>query len=325
MNQCEKALQWATQYLTSEKKLTLVNLQKIIETSYSIVHEIKTTQGVVYLKKTPKALFQESKTLAFLSKQGCTNIPEFIAENSELHCFLMTSCGDESLRHLFNGHVDLSKLKLGILNYTKIQRFLENKVQQLLTLGIPDWRVDKFASLYHALIQQEQLLIGDGLQEKEIESLHQLYPTCVTLCESLSKYGLPQTINHCDFHENNMLLDRNTGDVSIIDWGEVVISHPFFSLNGCLWNITYFNELKQSDLAYGKIQSYCIASWLDCYDEKTLREMLNITSKLSGVFAALAYEQMYNATKDQEKTVQQEHPGSIAGCLRTFLNQNTLV
>jgi len=318
----EQALQWALEYLVTNNKLEIVTHEKIVETSYSAVHKINTTQGSVYLKQTPKALFLESKTLTYLNRKNCKNIPEKIAENKVLHCFLMTSCGDESLRHLFKKQIDLNMLSTGILNYTHIQRTLENRLSQLIALGIPDWRLENFSSFYQQLIQQEKLLISDGLSEKEINKLNESYKTCVNLCEALSKYQLPETINHCDFHENNMLLNKHTGEISIIDWGETVISHPFFSLNGCLWNITYFNQIKQTDTMYIKLQKQCIAPWLDLYEEKHLIDALNIANHLNGIFAALSYERIYSATMDQTRTVQQEHPGSIAGCLRTFLNHH---
>ena len=41
----------------------------------------------------------------------------------------MVDCGDHSLRTLFNGEVDFNQLTLGIVNYTSIQRALENKIK----------------------------------------------------------------------------------------------------------------------------------------------------------------------------------------------------
>jgi hypothetical protein len=121
-----------------------------------------------------------------------------------------------------------------------------------------------------------------------------------------------------------MLLDRKTGSINIIDWGEVVLSHPFFSLNGFLWNITHFNDVKTNDPIYKRLQLKCIEKWLNLHDKTSLTKALTIANKLSGIYAALGYEKLYIATKDQTITVQQEHPGSIAGCLRTFLNANSL-
>jgi len=322
MSKSEQALQWGMQYLTS-KKLSIGDYKKVAHTPYSVVYAIKTEEGnVFYLKKTPAALFLEPKVLDFLKKQKCKNIPEVLAKNSDLCCFLMTSCGDISLHQLFKEEIYLIKLNQGISNYTAIQRVVENKAQQLLSLGIPDWRLNKFAELYYQLIQQDKLLLEEGLSRSEIDRLNQLYPRCVELCKDLAKYQIPETIGHCDFHENNILLDNKTGAVNIIDWGEIVITHPFFSLTGCLWHVTYFNKLKRTDLAYRKLQSQCIAPWLNLCNEENLLNALNISDQLNGIYAALGYARMYIATQDQSSTVQQKHHGAIAGCLRSFLQHN---
>lgn len=130
----------------------------------------------------------------------------------------------------------------GISHYVSIQRKLENDTPMLLASGLLDWRLDKFPLLYRELIQETDLLIADGLSQKEIDALNQNYDFCEEQCEKLAKYKISETINHCDFQDNNILLSEETGELSIIDWGEVVISHPFFSLNTCLWNLTYFHR-----------------------------------------------------------------------------------
>lgn len=316
-NEHEKALQWAEHVLASN----IVAHQIVVETPWSVVYKIETTQCVVYLKQVPKALFLEPDILAFLHHHGCKNIPELIAIDPELHCFLTKSCGNVALRDLFKRKVDFPLLKIGIHSYTTIQRQLENKMQLTSALGIPDWRLNKFTSLYSELISQDKLLLDDGLAEEEINQLHLLHPTCQQLCDILSNHDIPETFSHSDFQENNMLLDEKTGSINIIDWGEAVIAHPFFSLNGCLWNLTYFNELKPTDSMYRKIQSECIVPWLNLYDEKTLLELLNIANQLLGIYAGLEYERLYVATQNNPtRTIRQEKRGSIAGCLRSFLN-----
>jgi hypothetical protein len=314
----EKTLQWAKSYLLLHEKSTLRH-RIVVETSYSVVYQLETTHDVFYVKQVPKALFLESQTVRFLNQHGCKNIPEIIAENAELNCFMMKACGTNSLRHLFNGDVNVDQLQQGILNYTNIQRLLESKIQTLLSLGILDWRLTHFPGLYEKLIQQDDLLIEDGLTTKEVEQLHQHYPTVVKLCTDLASYKIPETLSHCDFQFNNMLLDKKTGEITIIDWAETVISHPFFSLNGCLWNLTYFNVVKQTEQKYAMLQSACIAPWVVDYQEISLLKAFDLANQLLGIHAALAFQRIYRATQDQQKTVKQEHPGSIAGCLRTFL------
>lgn len=322
MEQSDQALEWAIEYLTAHTDEVRIYHEPIVQTSYSVVNKIKISVQTIYLKQTPELLFSEPRILTFLKQQDVNCIPKLVAENPDLLCFLMTSCGDKSLRHIFNKKINFEQLKQGIHNFTKIQRTLENKISELLKIGAPDWRLDQFSSLYYSLIQQDKLLISDGMTEEEINHLHQLHQICINLCERLSEYKIPETLAHCDFHDNNMLLDNTTQEINIIDLGETVIAHPFFSLNGCLWNITYFYATKETDLIYKNLQSACVASWANIYDETQLLTILNLANKLQGVFAALAYERIYVATKNQRKTVQQEHYGSIAGCLRTFINSN---
>lgn len=319
MEQADQALQWASEYLVSYFGNMDIHYGRIVETAYSIVHRIHTGMQVFYLKQTPELLFLEPKILSYLKNNGITSIPELLAENPSLNCFLMSSCGDISLRHFFNKNINVDLLKKGIIHFTNMQRALENKNSELFSIGVPDWRLEQFSSLYYSLIQKNELLISDGLTEKEIAHLHQLHTTCIDLCNALSTYRIPETLTHCDFHDNNMLMDDVTKEINIIDWGETVLAHPFFSLNGCLWNLTYFYGIKETDLIYKNLQSICVSSWKDEYEERQLINILNMANTLQGIFSALAYERMYISTEHQQKTVQQQHHGSIAGCLRTYI------
>ncbi len=321
MKNNDAAIQWAVDYLESND-CKLVSIQKIVEPAHSIVNKINTSQGVFYLKQTPPMLFIESDTISLLKAQGCHHIPTVIAKNDQYHCFLTTACGDVTLRALFSKtSIDIDLLGRGIIHYASIQRSLENDIPKLIAFGLSDWRLDKFPLLYRKLIQETDLLIADGLSQKEILQLIQAYDFCVEQCERLAQYKIPETINHCDFQDNNMLISQETGEVSIIDWGETVISHPFFSLNTCLWNLTYFHNIKPDDFQYQILRRVCVSSWLGSHEECDLIIAFNIATKLLGIFAALNYKCMYEATANQSKTVQQEHPGSIAGCLRSFLNK----
>jgi len=193
---------------------------------------------------------------------------------------------------------------------------MEKHTADLLSLGVPDWRLDKFATLYYQLIKQEQLLLDVGLSKNAIEQLHKLYPVCLKLCNELAQYKIPETIWHCDFHENNMLLNQKTSGISIIDWGETVVTHPFFSLQGCLWQISYFYKIQSTDPIHRELQKQCISQWLNFYSENQLLQAFAIAGKLSVIHAALSFAQLYAATKNQLRF---EHNGAIAGCLRSFL------
>lgn len=165
-------------------------------------------------------------------------------------------------------------------------------------------------------------MIDEGLMKKEIDLLNELYPTCIELCDILSEYKIPESIGHGDFHDNNMLIDKTTGAINIIDWGEAVIIHPFFSLQSCLWSTTYFYSVNETDLIYSELQSKCMANWLNIQKESVLLKALNVAAKLNGIYAALSFARLYTATEDYPRNLRQEKRGSIAGCLRSFINRN---
>ena len=87
------------------------------------------------------------------------------------------------------------------------------------------------------MLSQKDILIADGLSEIEISELEALLPKVSNLCKKLSDYSIKQTIVQPDFNDNNTLIDDISQDITIIDLGEIVISHPFFSLLNCLQQI----------------------------------------------------------------------------------------
>ncbi len=49
------------------------------------------------------------------------------------------------------------------------------------------------------------------------------------MCDELAGYGLPETIQHDDFHDGQEFVrdDRYL----LLDWGDACVSHPFFTLS----------------------------------------------------------------------------------------------
>lgn len=315
-------IQWGYKQLLSLGYTLKCNRSETVQnTPWSYVARFATSDGDVYLKHTPELLALEAPITQILREKFRASVPTIIAYHPEYHCFLMKDAG-QSLRESLKKQFDSTLLANGVDQFTSIQLATTDHIDSFLKLGVPDWRLDHFTALYSRLIEQTPLLQQDGLSEKEMKRLHQLIPICTQLCEHLSSYKIPETLVHCDFHDNNILLDEKRNKVTIIDWGETVIAHPFFSLNSCLWNLTYFYNLKEADSLYKLVEKRCIAAWLDWYSESYLLDALQVNRKIHGAFAALGYEQLHIATKDQLVSVQQEKPGAIAGCLRTFLSAN---
>ena len=270
-------------------------IETVVQTPWSSVLKINTSQGLVYLKQTPPDLFIE---VAIIQKcrDLCkiTNIPEVIAENKELHCFLMKECGDVSLRTLFDGHLNTDLLVQGLHTYKAMQQATVSHVDAFLQAGVPDWRLLHFPKLYQELISNEAFLKTQGLEAAQIKILQDSLGHLEALCLALSSYGIPECLSHSDFHENNMLFSSATQKVSIIDLGETAINHPFFSLAAFLHIPCNRYKVVVGSADYQILHDACFQGWLP-YDQD-LSEALKITEKLLPIYLTFAHMRLVNAT-----------------------------
>ena len=280
--------QWAINYLKSQGDLSSNFAPEIIQSMpWSEVTRFETSKGLVYLKKTPPALSLEPSVIKVLSEKYPIEVPVIIAFNKELNCFLMRDSG-VPLRQFFQAGFKPEFLCEAIKNYTAMQLSTAHNLNAFIEIGVPDWRLEQFSALYRHYIAQEELLISDGLTPNELGKLRQLHSEVTRLCETLSSHKIPATLDHSDFSDNNILIDPETQKITIIDLGETVISHPFFSLINCLRDVQWRYGLKETDEAYLQLQDACFENWLGLESHKNLLEIFSYVKKLWPICENLA-------------------------------------
>jgi len=308
---------WAKQELNIQDDKRFNQSKAIVKTPWSNVIEINTQNSSVYLKQTPPDLFVEPEVINFIQKNMSDNAtPKVLFINQKLNCFIMNSCGDYSLRTKFNGLIDAELLINGIKSYIKIQRSLEQYFDDVGAINIPDWRINHIPDLYVDLLEKTDILLEDGLTLDEIDQLMRLVPTIKSICESLSKHKIKETLVNCDFNENNMIINEDTQQISIIDWGESVISHPFFTLASHLRNTTRRYQLASKGQLVESIKQNCLSCWSDVVNKNELDEIYQNILRLLPIFSSLSIYRLQAATNNKSKGMQRWF---IKGCLQTLL------
>jgi hypothetical protein len=255
-----EAIQWSEKTLISlGYTLNADSPEQVQHTPYSFVVRFKTSEGYVYLKQTPPAIALEAKISQLLHDQFDASTPTIIAFNAELSCFLMKDAG-QSLRAILKKKFDIKLVCQSIDEFTSLQLAVSERFETLLDIGVPDWRLENFPDLYRGVLIDKQLLKDDGLSEIEINEAETMIPKIFKLCEKLSSYPIKQTIVQPDCNDNNMLIDEVLRSITIIDLGEIAISHPFFSLINFLYIIKKHHSLNEDDEAYIQIQSAALKS-----------------------------------------------------------------
>lgn len=281
-------VEWGRQSLLSHG-YTLTNdwPETVQDTPWSYVIRFATAAGFVYLKHTPKLLALEAAITRLLHDSFRAAVPDIIADNTQLQCFLMKDAG-KPLRVVLKQKFDAALLAKAIDQFTSMQLIVVDHVHRFLDIGVPDWRLHQLAQLFQQLLGQEEILIADGLSKIEIEALILLLPKVVDLCQRLSGYIIQQTLVQCDFHDNNILIDTLSRNITFIDLGEIVISHPFFSLIGCLRQAQYHHALCDEQNTYRQLLEAGFKHYRDVESTEGLAEAFAIAQVLWFLYEGLA-------------------------------------
>ncbi|MDF1758148.1 MAG: aminoglycoside phosphotransferase family protein [Legionellaceae bacterium] len=314
----KKIIQWSSQYLLSiGYKLKSTRPISIQNTPWSYVARFDTSDGYIYLKHTPKHLALEATIIQILHDKFHASVPDVIVHNSQLNCFLMKDAG-QTLREILKNKFDVELFCKVINQFTSLQLATSDNLDIFLNIGVPNWRLDKLPDLYKELVSQKDLLIEDGLSEIEINKLETLLPMVVRLCDKLSIYPIKQTIVQPDFNDNNTLVNSLSQKITTIDLGEIVISHPFFSLINCLQQIQKHHGITVKDDAYTSIMDACLKNRLNVESKENLLEAFESASILWLIYDALSRYRLINAC-DKEKLMGFQH-GRISDSLKKFIN-----
>lgn len=312
-------IQWGLDYLTSHGYTLKSNHHEDVQIRpWSYVIRYNTSDGFIYLKQTPKLIALEATILTILRDKFHAPVPDIIASNSELDCFLMKDAGS-ALRPILKKHFNEKLLCKAADAFTTMQIEASNNIDSFLTIGVPDYRLNNLSGLYKELILKKDILITDGVTESEINKLTSLIPTVSEVCKKLSEYAVPQTLVQPDFHDNNTLIKDTSQEITIIDLGEMVISHPFFSLINFLQQIKKHHGLTEQDAAYQKIKDACFKNFMKFESKENILTVFELTKILLPIYGALAHYRLIEAC-DKEQLESYYGSGKLGAQLKEFMS-----
>ncbi len=248
---------WARQALRAPDAV----FETIAETPWSRVLKISAAGKNYYLKQPAPGLFIEAAIISTCRDLcGITGIPAIIAQDDNLHCFLMTDCGDKALRTIFGGKLDAQLMAAGIRAYTRFQRATAPHVDAFIGAGAPDWRLDIIPRLYNALVHDDDFISAHRLDAAQIKNARDYAATVAASCAALASYNIPECLTHSDIHDNNMIFGAD-GNINLIDLGETAIDHPFLSLAWLLRRTGFRYPLAPDSADYKTLFDACFDSW----------------------------------------------------------------
>jgi hypothetical protein len=150
---------WGFNYLSSHGYTLKNHLPKTVkDTPWSYLICFTTTDGYIYLKHTPHQLGLEANIIQILHDQFHASVPEVIAYNPELDCFLMKDAG-APLRVILKEQFDTALICKAIDQFTSVQKAVADHVDIFIDIGVPDWRLENLTDLFRELLLQKALWI----------------------------------------------------------------------------------------------------------------------------------------------------------------------
>ena len=285
---------------------------------WSTVMRVPTSSGLIFFKATAGETIHEIALTQKMTGWLPYCLPELIAVDARRGWMLMRD-GGEQLRASVRPAKDTKPWKHVIKKYAELQIGLAEYVSEILALGIPDHRLAALPSLYAQLLTDMEILRIDqekGLTSDEFQQLKEWLPRFEQICMDLAAYGIPESVNHGDFHDGNVLLKEER--ITFFDWGDADVTHPFVSLR-TLW-VSIEIALELDDYAFTPGMADLLDHYLEPFERFASRDELYkayaLSKPVASVVKALAWHQ---SIRRMDVSVREEYIHIVPAVLQEFL------
>ncbi|WP_244929922.1 aminoglycoside phosphotransferase family protein [Nocardioides sp. W7] len=192
---------------------------------WSTVLRVPTDAGAVFFKANQELLRHEAAVVGLLAARVPDRVPPLLAVDAERGWMLMADAG-ETLRVVSAREESLERWYDALGAVARIQLAVEDDVDALLAMGVPDHRLAGvpagYARLMDEIDAEPRFRTAQGYVEE--------------LCAELASYGIPDSIQHDDLHDAQVFVQDGAdgGRQLVMDWGDACVSQPFCVLSVAL-------------------------------------------------------------------------------------------
>lgn len=198
------------------------------------------------------------------------------------------------LRDIADGRPPVDHWAELLPQYAELQMKVANRVGEMAELGVPDRRLATIRSdLGEALREPDTLLLdheGGGRSREDQQALLEGLDAFGELCHQLAAYGIPDSIQHDDFHDGNVFV-RN-GRYVFFDWGDACISHPFHTLVVTLRSLAYGQKMAPGGAEITRLRDAYLEPWGSLASHADLVAAAELARRTGTVGRAMAWRRV---------------------------------
>jgi hypothetical protein len=191
----------------------------------SCVLRVDYGDATAYFKAMPDDGAEFAVTV-WLAEQFAHHTAPLIAADPARRWLLLGACAGRNLEAVG----DVAAWAAAARHYGALQLACITRIEDLRRAGCATRSLQALPAAVAALAGDEGALRAgvDGLNDAELAALRSMVPRIAMRCAELTAIGVPDSLEHGDLWPGNVFVDGDAG--AIIDWEDVAIAHPFFSI-----------------------------------------------------------------------------------------------
>lgn len=284
---------------------------------WSTAMRVPTADGDLWFKATtPKVHGFEPKLTALLAETFPDRLAEVLAVDLDRSWMLMRDSGMR-LREVMGSADDLDHWERILPSYAEIQIAVASRADELLELGVPDERLAGLPDKVETLLEDDEALMlgySDELNPGQRDELRRRMPELRALVDELEAFGIPETIQHDDFHDGQVFV--KDGRYLLQDWGDSCISHPFHTLTVTLRALAWRWKVQPGSAPLLRLRDV----YLEPFGASA--EAADLAYRTGTLARALAWHRYLRATKPEERDP--DDAESVPYGLRLFLENGPI-
>lgn len=164
-----------------------------------------------------------------------------------------------------------------------------DRVDELISAGLPDWRAAAFPDLVRRVLFRPEVLAQ--LNEADRARLEPLVAGLAERFDSLAACSLPDTLVHGDFHPGNWRGDGPT--LILLDWGDAGVGHPLLDLSA--FEATLAHDVRES------VRREWFAAWRTARPQCDPARAAELIGPIASLRQALVYQNFLDGIEPDER------------------------